>query len=92
MRSIKRIIVDTGATVSDFFAYSLQDRYYKHLFNSYMAKGFEGIHTPLSDAYKKSIDDLWKKRYHIKVDKRWFAHYTHCYGEECIFGNGIRSR
>ncbi len=79
---LKRYIVDAGENVSDFFAYDMQNRYYKYLFNSYMTKGFEGINDNLTDEYKKKIKDLWEKRYNVKVDLRWFAHYTHCYGEE----------
>ena len=50
---LKRYIVDAGEFVSDFFAYNMQNRYYKYLFNSYMAKSFEGINDKLTDEYKK---------------------------------------
>ncbi|MBR2954350.1 MAG: hypothetical protein IKC45_08220 [Clostridia bacterium] len=76
-----RMIVDTGSKVADFFAFGLQNKYYWYLFNRELAH-FEGINNPLSVDYQKKIDDLWKKRYNIRVDKRWFAHFTHCYGEE----------
>lgn len=79
--SLGRFIVDTGSKVSDFFAFGLQNKYYRYLFNKELAH-FEGVNNPLSSEYQKKIDNLWKKRYNIKVDKRWFAHFTHCYGEE----------
>ncbi len=81
MKLVRRI-VETGEKVSDFFAYDLQDRYYKFLFNREMANGFEGINDSLSEDYKRAIKAFWQDRYHQKVDLRWFAHYTHCYGEE----------
>lgn len=76
-----RMIVDTGSKVADFFAFGLQNKYYWYLFNREL-KHFEGVNDTLSQEYQKQIDDLWEKRYNIKVDKRWFAHFTHCYGEE----------
>lgn len=76
-----RLIVDTGSKVADWVAFGLQNKYYWYLFNRELAH-FEGINNTLSAEYKKQIDALWKKRYNIKVDKRWFAHYTHCYGKE----------
>ncbi len=83
--NVIRYVIDKGADVSDFFAYDLQNKYYKYLFNSHMRKGFEGIHNPISKEYKKKIDSLWSGRYNIKVDYRWFAHYTHCFGVESPF-------
>lgn len=79
---IGRKIINAGEKVSRFFAYELKNRYYKVLFNKEMAKAFEGRNNKLSKEYKKSINALWLKRYKIKVDKRWFAHYSHCYGVE----------
>lgn len=76
-----RFIVDAGSKASDFFAFGMQNRYYRYLFNRELAH-FEGANNPISAEYKKQIDDLWKKRYKIKVDKRWFAHFSHCFGEE----------
>ena len=76
-----RFVVDTGSKVADFFAFGLQNKYYWYLFNREL-KHFEGATNPISTKYQRQIDDLWKKRYNLKVDKRWFAHYTHCYGEE----------
>lgn len=76
-----RKIVNAGEKVSYFFAYDLQDRYYKYLFNKEL-NGFEGIHDPLSESYKREIKAFWKGRYHQTVDLRWFAHYTHCFGVE----------
>lgn len=81
---IGRIIVNTGSKVADFIAFGLQNKYYWYLFNRELAH-FEGINTPLSAEYQKKIDELWKGRYNLKVDKRWFAHYTHCYGEESSY-------
>lgn len=78
---IFRKFVIMGKDLSDFFAYDLHNKYYFYFFNGHLKK-FEGTDTPLSAEYQKQIDNLWKKRYNIKVDKRWFAHYTHCYGEE----------
>lgn len=80
--SIRRFIVDTGERVSRYFAYEMKNNYYKRLFTKQMAKGFEGINDKLTKNYCKQIDDLWQKRYKLKVDKRWFAHYTHCFGVE----------
>lgn len=78
---IGRKIVDFGTKVADFFAYELQNKYYHYLFNRDLTH-FEGVNNKLSKEYNKKIDDLWKKRYGLKVDKRWFAHFAHCYGEE----------
>lgn len=78
---LMRRIVETGEKVSNFFAYDLQDRYYKYLFHREM-QSFEGIHDPLSESYKREIKAFWQGRYHQKVDLRWFAHYTHCFGVE----------
>ena len=78
---IFRFIVNTGAKLSNFFAYEMQNKYYRFLFNRDL-KHFDGVKNPISKEYQKRINDFWKKRYGIKVDKRWFAHYTHCFGEE----------
>lgn len=78
---IRRFIVNTGDKVSYFFGYDLQNRYYRYLFNREL-KNFEGTNIKLSKKYKKEIHDFWKKRYGIRVDERWFAHYSHCFGEE----------
>ena len=83
--SLRRLIVNKGEKVSNFFAFEMKNRYYRSLFNKEMARGFEGINNKLSKKYKLEIDNLWKKRYGIKVDKRWFAHYTHCYGVESAY-------
>lgn len=80
--SLARKVIDTGAKISDFFAYELQNKYYRYLFNKHMKSGFEGINMPLSSEYKEKINGLWKKRYNIDVDTRWFAHYSYCYGVE----------
>lgn len=78
---VGRFIVNTGSKVADYCAFGLQNRHYWHLFNRDLGN-FEGANDQLSEKYKKEIDDLWKRRYNLKVDKRWFAHYKHCYGEE----------
>ena len=78
---LARFIVETGKKFSYFCAYDIQNKYYKILFNREL-NHFEGINIPLSSEYQYQIDALWKERYGIKVDKRWFAHFTHCYGEE----------
>lgn len=79
--SLRRFIVESGKKISHFFAYDLQNRYYKRLFNREL-DSFEGVNNRLSTEYKKRIKKLWKKRYGLKVDYRWFAHYSHCFGEE----------
>ncbi len=76
-----RKIVDTGDKFSNFCAYGIQNKYYKYLFN-FELKHFEGTNNPISKEYAKEIDELWKKRYGVKVDKRWFAHFAQCYGKE----------
>ena len=87
---IGRFIVETGSKLADFMAFGLQNRYYRYLFNRDLTH-FEGISNKLSADYCRQIDELWKKRYNIKVDKRWFAHYTHCYGVEspCFIPDNI---
>ena len=78
---IFRKFVSMGKNLSDFFAYDLHNKYYFYFFNGHLKK-FVGTDTPLSEECQKQIDDLWKNRYNIKVDKRWFAHFKHCYGVE----------
>lgn len=79
--NIARFIVEKGKKFSYFCAYGIQNKYYKFLFNREL-RNFEGVRLPVSTRYKKEIDNLWKKRYNINVDKRWFSHYSYCYGEE----------
>lgn len=78
---IVRKIISKGKNLSEFFAYDLHNKYYFYFFNGHLKK-FVGTDTPLSPECQKQIDDLWKKRYNLKVDKRWFAHFKHCYGVE----------
>lgn len=81
--SIFRKIVSLGKRTSSYFAYGLQNDYYRRiLFNKELHHGFVGVNDPLSEEYKKQILDLWKKKYGVKVDLGWFSHYVHCYGEE----------
>ena len=47
-----RFIVDAGSKVSDFFAFGMQNRYYRYLFNRELAH-FEGANNPISAEYKK---------------------------------------
>ena len=82
--SIFRKIITFGEKTSDFFAYDLQNKYYKFLFNRELS-AFEGIDDKLSKTYIKQIKNFWHKRYKTKVDLRWFAHYKHCFGEESVY-------
>ena len=82
--SIMRKVVNAGEKIADFFAYDLQNKYYKFLFNRELSS-FEGINDALSKEYKKEIKNFWGKRYKTKVDFRWFAHYKHCYGVESVY-------
>ncbi len=71
----------TAIKISDFFAFEMHNRWYKILFNNKL-KEFVGVDYPISKEYSNAIDNLWMKKYGIRVDKRWFAHYAHCFGEE----------
>lgn len=82
--SLFRKIVECGERISSFFAYDLQNKYYKFLFDKEL-NSFEGINDKLSDEYIREIKKFWHKRYKIKVDLKWFAHYKHCYGEESVY-------
>ena len=79
--SIFRKIVDMGGKFSNFCAFEIHNKYYKYLFN-FELKHFVGANNAISNEYSKQIDEIWKKRYKVKVDKRWFAHFAHCYGVE----------
>lgn len=81
---IFRSIVNFGEKVSNFFAFDLQNKYYKFLFNREL-NSFEGINDKISDEYKKNIKEFWYKRYKIRVNYKWFAHYKHCFGEESVY-------
>ncbi len=73
---LKRIIVNTGKEVSEFFAQDLQNHYYKFLFLEEARKYIGTKRYTKNHAFENEAIDYWKKRTGLRINTIWHDYYS----------------